>query len=140
MPHLRQLVYASTASRPLRDPELLDLVNTARANNSDLNVTGMLLYASGAFIQILEGGPPTVEKLLRKIRRDPRHRGFLILLDRVIVERDFEGWHMGFQKIAQSELDQIAGFHGWSGDMTTRRKIASAIRLIESFRRVATAH
>ena len=121
----------------MRDPELLDILEVARANNTQLQVTGMLMYSDGSFIQVLEGQPPVVEKLLRKIRRDTRHRGFLMLLDRVVQERDFEGWSMGFQRVAQLELDQIAGFYEWSAEMPTRRKTAAAVRLIESFRRTS---
>lgn len=118
----------------MRDAELLDILAVARANNSELQVTGMLIDANGSFIQVLEGEPVVVEKLLRKIRRDARHRGFMILLDRVVDERDFEGWSMGFQRVAQHELDQIAGFYDWSAEMPTRRKTAAAVRLIELLR------
>ena len=137
METLRQIVYVSAAGRLMRDPELLDILEVARANNTQLQVTGMLMYSDGSFIQVLEGQPPVVEKLLRKIRRDTRHRGFMILLDRVVQERDFEGWSMGFQRVAQLELDQIAGFYEWSAEMPTRRKTAAAVRLIESFRRTS---
>ena len=137
MESLRQLVYASAATRSLRDPELLAIVEAARARNAELDVTGMLLYAEGAFVQVLEGEPKTVEKLLRRIRRDERHRRFLILLDRMTDERAFEGWSMGFQQVTLQEIDQIAGYYDWSVEMPTRRRNAAALRLIDSFRRVA---
>jgi len=124
----------------MRDSELLDLVDISRANNFQMNVTGVLLYADGSFVQVLEGGPPTVEKLVRKIRRDARHRGFITLLDRVADDRDFEGWSMGFRRVSQQDLNQIAGYHDWSAEMPTRRKIAAGIHLIESFRRSTLAH
>ena len=133
MDSLRQIAYVSTATRPLRESELLDILERAQAGNSELHVTGMLLYAEGAFIQVLEGAAQTVEKLMRKIRRDIRHRGFLILLDHVTGERDFDGWSMAFQRISQQDLDHIAGFYEWSAEMPTRRKNAAAIRLIECF-------
>ena len=140
MPHLRQLIYVSSATRLLREPELLEILECARENNAPLDVTGMLLYAEGSFIQVLEGEAPAVEKLLRKIRRDGRHRGFLILLDRPIAERDFEGWSMAFHRVSQNEIDQIAGFHEWSAAMPNRRKATAGARLIESFRRTAVKH
>ena len=124
----------------MRDSELLEIVELARANNAQLQISGMLLYADGSFIQVLEGDPQAIERLIRKIRRDTRHRGFLILLDRAIHERDFDGWSMGFQRVSQQELDRISGFYDWSAEMPTRRKTASALRLIESFRRAAVKH
>ena len=145
MENLRQLAYVSAAVRLMRDSELLDILEVSRASNAPIGVTGMLMYAEGSFIQVLEGESAVVEKLLRKIRRDIRHRGFLILLDRVFPvcdfpDRDFEGWSMGFQSVTKHELDQIAGFHNWSAAMPTRRKTAAAVRLIETFRRVSVRH
>ena len=140
METLRQIVYVSSAARLMREPELLEILEVARANNAPLDVTGMLLYAGGSFIQALEGEPTAVEKILRKIKRDPRHRGFLVLLDRITEERDFEGWSMAFKRVTQQELDQIAGFHDWSAEMPARRKNAAGVRLIESFRRTTAAH
>jgi hypothetical protein len=133
--NLRQLVYVSAPARPMKDSELFEIVETARRGNAESNVTGMLLYAEGAFIQVLEGDPQTVERLLRKIKRDPRHRRFLILLDRVAQNRDFEDWPMAFARVSLQELDQIAGYQDWTAEMPTRRKNAAALRLIESFRR-----
>ena len=135
MRHLRQVVYASSSARALRDVEILSILDVSRQHNSAMHVTGMLLYGDGSFVQALEGEPPAVEKLLRKIKRDPRHRGFLILLDHVVPRRDFEGWSMGFQQVSHRELDAIAGFHNWTAEMPSRRKMEAAIRLIESFHR-----
>lgn len=137
MEKLRQLVYVSSAVRLLREPELVEILTVARANNSESAVTGMLLYAAGSFIQVLEGDAQRVEKVMRKIKRDARHRGFLMLLDRVTEERDFDGWNMGFHRVSQQELDQIAGFHDWSAEMPTRRKTTAGVRIIESFRHTA---
>ena len=140
MQSLRQIAYVSSAVRLLRDSELLEILETARARNEQLQVTGTLLYAEGSFIQVLEGEASAVERLLRKIRRDSRHRSLLMLLDRVVEERDFESWSMGFKRVTQLELDQIAGFYDWSAEMPTRRKNAAAVKLIQSFRRTAVNH
>ena len=133
MENLRQVVYASSAVRLMRDPELLEILEVARFNNERVKLTGMLLYADGAFIQVLEAEPANVEKLLRKIRRDCRHRGFLMLIDRIVQERAFDGWSMGFQRTTLHALNDIAGYQDWSAEMPTRRKTAAAVRLIESF-------
>ena len=121
-----QLVYVSAAAHLMKESELVAILETARIENANLNVTGMLLYAEGAFIQVLEGDAQAVERLLRKIKRDARHRRFLILLDRVIHDRDFDGWSMAFQRVSQQELDQIAGYYDWTAEMPTRRKSSSS--------------
>ena len=107
MEKLRQLIYVSSAVRLLREPELLEILDVARANNSQLDVTGMLLYAGGSFIQVLEGDAQMVERVVRKIKRDARHRGFLTLLDRVLEERDFEGWNMGFHRVSEQDRKSV---------------------------------
>ena len=136
---LRQIVYVSAAVRLMRDSELLSILESARTSNNAQGLTGLLLYADGAFIQVLEGDPQTVERLMRKIRRDQRHHRFLILLDRVTGERDFDDSSMGFCTVTGQELQEIAGYQDWSAAMPTRRKSAAALRLIESFRRTAAA-
>jgi hypothetical protein len=137
MENLRQVVYVSAAAHLMRESELLEIIEMARTANAQSHVTALLLYAEGPFIQVLEGEGEVVERLLRKIRRDPRHRGFLILLDRVILERDFDGWPMAFQRVSQPELDAIAGYFEWTAEMPTRRKGIAALSLIESFRQTA---
>jgi hypothetical protein len=139
MENFRQVVYVSAASHLMRESELLEIVETARVANSKLKVTGILLYGEGPFIQVLEGEAQVVERLLRKVKRDVRHRRFLILLDRVIHERDFEGWPMAFQRVSQRELDAIAGYFEWTAEMPTRRKSTAALSLIECFRQVAAS-
>ncbi len=135
MERLRQIVYVSSASRILRQVELLGILEASRVNNYADDITGLLLYADGAFIQVLEGEAARVECLIRKIRRDGRHRQFLILLDRVADERDFEGWSMGFRRVTVEELDTVARYSDWSAEMPMHRRNAAAVRLIESFRR-----
>lgn len=119
----------------MKESELLEILQTAHRANTESNVTGILLYADAAFIQVLEGDPQTVERLLRRIKRDPRHRRFLILLDRITQSRDFEGWPMAFERTSIQVLDQIAGYYDWTAAMPTRRKNGVAVRLIEAFRR-----
>jgi hypothetical protein len=47
------IVYASSALQLFTKPELQTLLEKARQNNAKLNVTGMLLYKDGNFMQAL---------------------------------------------------------------------------------------
>ena len=47
------LVYISLAIRKMSDAELSELLATCRKNNRKLEVTGLLLYRDGFFIQAL---------------------------------------------------------------------------------------
>ena len=104
------LVYVSSAVNPFSKEDLLDLLTIARANNSQLDITGMLLYKDGDFMQVLEGEETAVRALFEKIERDPRHRGTIVLLEENIPKRVFEDWSMGFRDLSDPELQNLPGF------------------------------
>lgn len=90
------LIYVSSATRLMRDEELLHLLEKSRANNSELSITGMLLYKGGNFMQMLEGDRDTVKKLYDTIKRDTRHKDVTTITTDSIKKRSFENWSMGF--------------------------------------------
>ena len=96
-----EIVYASAASKPFTDDELSTLLNRARINNARVAVTGMLLYDSGSFLQVLEGDPLVTKKLFDKIGADPRHRRVVKLSESVTKERSFKDWTMGLVKLSR---------------------------------------
>ena len=102
-----QLIYASAATRPFSAPQLNTLLEKARARNSLFSVTGMLLYHSGSFLQVLEGPEDNVELILASIRRDPRHTNTKILSRQSSMRREFDQWAMGF--VDTSQLERTPG-------------------------------
>ena len=58
---MKYLIYMSSATQLMSNEELLELLKTCRENNEKKNLTGMLLYGEGAFVQVLEGEEETVE-------------------------------------------------------------------------------
>ncbi len=118
-----QLVYASAETSPFSDEELMALLEQSRQANEARNVTGMLLYHEGSFIQALEGEPETVRSLYDKIARDGRHHNERVIYEVEQDERNFDGWTLGFHRIdAASEapdgIDQFleTGELGLTGD------------------------
>ena len=93
---IKQLVYISKATVPFTSASLKELTELANNNNEKLNVTGCMAYASGYFLQLLEGSEETVDSLYRKIEKDNRHKGTKLLLeDRIDDEkRLFDKWFM----------------------------------------------
>ena len=71
----------------------------------------MLLYREGKFMQTLEGPEIEVQRLREKIRNDPRHGEFTILMEAPIVERSFANWSMGFKKITQDTVVDVPGYY-----------------------------
>ena len=70
-----QLAYLSSSPAMLASTDVKQILAVSRINNERRDVTGMLLYRQGNFLQIIEGERDTVEALFKIIARDPRHRG-----------------------------------------------------------------
>jgi hypothetical protein len=62
-------------------------------------------------MQVLEGEKEAVKKLASIIERDPRHKGFLILLQEVSEERLFPDWTMGFRDLADGNAAKTPGYN-----------------------------
>ena len=104
------LVYVSFATKVMMDEELRSLLQAARDKNKELDITGMLLYRDGFFIQALEGEEETVLNLYNKIKTDPRHRSVLQIYREGIKNRAFEDWSMGFNKFDSNSLEELEGY------------------------------
>ncbi len=132
-----QLIYASAAVKPFTPPELRDLLAGARTRNAAAEVSGLLLYHEGSFLQILEGEPTTVQALFEKIGKDPRHANMLLLSQKTIEERNFGDWSMGFadfvslKKGSPGFLDFLlakSSFLDLHGDTTLVAKLVDAFQ------------
>ena len=108
---LHQLVYISAAEHDFTEEELQELLAKARENNNKLDVSGMLLFHEGSFIQALEGEKSVVERLYEKIGQDKRHSETRVLFRGEIDERHFETWSMGFYRSNQTSSENLEGFH-----------------------------
>jgi hypothetical protein len=104
---LIQLIYVSEATRPLTQPELLELLEVSVENNFLQNITGILLYYKESFFQVLEGDAETVGNLYEKICKDSRNRKNTVLMCERLVERQFERWSMGYTEVTQKDLASI---------------------------------
>ena len=86
-------------SRALRDMSLLDIqniLNTARLNNVEQSVCGMLCYEAQWFLQALEGERDSVNELFLEIADDARHDDVVIISYEYIESRVFPQWNMGY--------------------------------------------
>ena len=88
------LTYKSLATAPPSEPELRTLVSKARTRNRMLNVTGMLIYERGAFLQTLEGPKDKLDTLWTSIKQDRRHEHIEILTEHIAPARLFSDWDL----------------------------------------------
>lgn len=105
------IVYASSATKHFSRSELLALLTKARATNTKLGITGILLYKDGNFIQVLEGEETAVRALYAKIEKDVRHAGIIVLLQGNELERQFPDWSMGFRDLNDPNVLALPGFN-----------------------------
>jgi Sensors of blue-light using FAD len=97
------LAYTSVAAVGFREDELTRILQHSRTYNATVNITGVLLYVRGSFIQVLEGKRATVEALYERIKKDTRHTNVTMLLNRPIVQRLFPNWAMGYTILTEHE-------------------------------------
>lgn len=101
---LYSLIYVSTAVRLLDNNELLEILRTSRKNNIENNVTGLLLYKEGNFLQILEGEEADVKFIFEKIKKDTRHTDIIIIFEEPTETREFDNWQMAFLNLDDESI------------------------------------
>lgn len=121
---LYSLVYVSSAVVLFPEADLKALLTKARAKNTNLGISGMLLYKDGNFIQAVEGPKSHVLDLESVITCDPRHRDVTVLLRGPAAARSFPDWSMGFRNISDLSPDEVTGF----STLLRARSLPSAFR------------
>jgi hypothetical protein len=100
MNDLQALVYVSTAAHHLSEAEIGHLLDRARERNAKEQVTGVLLYSHGNFLQYLEGPLAGVANVYEHIVADRLHHGIIELVREPIAAREFSDWTMAFRSIS----------------------------------------
>ena len=100
MNDLQALVYVSTAAHHLSETEIGHLLDRARERNAKEQVTGVLLYSHGNFMQYLEGPRAGVAHVYEHIMADRLHHGIIELVREPIAAREFSDWTMAFRSIS----------------------------------------
>jgi hypothetical protein len=114
-----RLLYISQPTHGISKEQLQDILQSSRRNNSTLNITGVLVYGGGLFMQVLEGPEENVLRLYVKILDDQRHRNSLIVFISAANERIFKNWSMGviesdpleFQHISELRAQRLEAVH-----------------------------
>ena len=104
------VVYVSSSTQTFAQSDLQTLLQKARDKNTQLDLTGMLLYKDGNFMQVLEGKEEVVTELVEIIKHDTRHKGVLELLRGTSEQRMFPNWSMGYRDLANKEVVKTLGY------------------------------
>ena len=100
-------VYISSAKLMLQERDIISIVKAAQIKNQSMGITGILLFNSGNFMQLIEGAEANVAELYEKIKNDNRHTDVTQLLEEEISHRNFDNWFMGYKDLATlNRVDQ----------------------------------
>ncbi|MDJ0364110.1 BLUF domain-containing protein [Hymenobacter sp. H14-R3] len=109
-PGVYHLLYCSQAVHVFGEEQLADLLEHALARNAQCDITGLLCYGNGHFVQVLEGEAAAVEKLFTRILCDRRHHRLHVLSRGVGPARRFDDWRMAFAKNQTHEFYWLITF------------------------------
>lgn len=94
------------SDRSVRMPTgLSDIISVSRQHNPESQITGIISYRDGQYLQVIEGPPSEVDNLMFKISADPRHEDLWVFLNAPVIERSFHNWAVSvFDFVDQSAL------------------------------------
>lgn len=107
---MKYLVYLSTASIYFQPNLVEEMLTNFRASNHAQEITGLLLYSYGQFLQYIEGNVQSIDKLVKKIEKDRRHHSMVVLETGTLAERLFPDWSMSFEDISLIKRSGLKGF------------------------------
>jgi len=107
---LERIVYQSTSCQEFGSLALFKLLTEAQIRNSQLQITGHLLFIDSQFTQCFEGPAPNVEQLWQSLLRDKRHHKLELLIRESVDERRFPKWSMAFSTYSKLYVHGMQGF------------------------------
>jgi hypothetical protein len=105
-----QIVYTSKATCDLGEDQIVKIHSTALSNNAQRDITGMLLYSKGTFLQVIEGKGEAINHLMERIKLDTRHCDVEVLVKNTIKHREFKNWSMGYRRLEESDAKTLLNF------------------------------
>ncbi|WDE98980.1 BLUF domain-containing protein [Lentisphaera profundi] len=127
------LIYISRATSPMAPQDLEAILKISRPNNSQKNISGMLIYKNGEFMQALEGKQEDIEKVFTIISKDKRHDEILVLSRKEIPERCFADWSMGFKNLSSNLADGHVDPDSFFSDKNDFNQGFTALNFLSSF-------
>ena len=90
-------VYVSTSLLGSNsDAEIASIRSVAETRNTELELTGVLIFSGNHFAQFLEGPHEKLSIMKASIRRDGRHTDVQTLTSPDIKQRRYEAWALAY--------------------------------------------
>lgn len=94
--HLVRMIYVSTITDRTNSGAVQKILTTAKKNNDKHDLTGLLVFNSKYYLQVIEGGRVAVSALLGNLFSDDRHCEMVVLGVEQVDQRAFPNWSMEF--------------------------------------------
>lgn len=107
---MKSIVYTSTARIPVDISVIKDILSISTRNNEQSEISGILVYLDGTFLQVLEGPETFINDTFDRIKSDDRHHNIVVLSEEYIEEREFPKWFMAFRETNQGEAKDLIGY------------------------------
>jgi hypothetical protein len=91
-----QLIYTSHPNVDVTEGFVTEILTKAMKRNYARQISGLLVYSHGEFMQLIEGDKQDIEKLFNIIRSDIRHGDIRVLTETQSPHRCMPTWAMGF--------------------------------------------
>ncbi len=135
--HLIVYMSSTTLSKEEVEREMANIATTAQDHNAKQDITGVLFFENGHFLQALEGEEATLRELYQKIGNDPRHTNINTLVDTPITKRSFSDWSMDTFFVDTPELinpetiKTIRSLYSRTFDMNTQNLISFIKKMVD---------
>ncbi|WP_425070919.1 BLUF domain-containing protein [Sagittula sp. S175] len=113
-------IYISHTRVRLADEQLDAIMNDLYRRNTIQKISGLLLYKSRSFFEVLEGPQDIILPALDRIFQDRRHFKMKVMMYQQVKQRRFEGWSMGFRRLDGSVSRQPCYFNLTRRDLEQR--------------------
>lgn len=97
---MKSLLYVSRR-RPMADvsecmQDLGAIVETSRARNAEMQITGALVATPTHFAQVLEGSEAAIDEVMARIMRDERHTDIVVGPLEGRTDREYPRWALAY--------------------------------------------
>lgn len=90
------LVYLSHAKDNITYSDIQEILSSSKKNNTVNEISGVLLFRDGYFLQLLEGKEEAVLETLSRIIKDRRQHHLQTIIEVNSNQRIFQNWTMNF--------------------------------------------
>lgn len=99
-------------------------------NNRRDHITGLLIAHNRQFLQVIEGQRADIERLLKRLAADRRHRDMQLLCADPVAVRRFPDWSMACGPVTEALAEAMSASHPrFTADEALQMLAAAAARM-----------